>query len=250
VLTGNALVTGGSRGIGRSSALALAKRGVDVAITYVENADAAERTAEEIRELGRNAAVLQCDVGDADQVAALPAQAIDALGGDLRFLVANAANGEFGGTQELSVASWDYTMAAHVRSLLLLSQGAAPSMQRVGGGAIVAISSLGAHRVFDAYAAFGTAKAAIERLVTYLAVELGPQGVRANCVAGGVVLTDLFKAIPDWEAIAAAGAERSPLGTVLDPEDIGEAVAFFCSDEAHRITGQTLVVDAGFTLRG
>jgi enoyl-[acyl-carrier protein] reductase III len=176
-------------------------------------------------------------------------EAMAQLGG-LRYLVANAANGRFGAVTELTAVEWDYTMAAHARAVLLLSQRAAVAMRERGGGAIVAISSLGARRVFDAYAAFGTAKAAIEMLVRYLAAELGPSGIRVNSVAGGVVLTDLFRAIPEWEAIAAASAERTPLSTVLDPEDIAEAVAFMLSERARRITGQTLVVDAGFTLPG
>jgi enoyl-[acyl-carrier-protein] reductase (NADH) len=139
-------------------------------------------------------------------------------------------------------------MARHSRALFVLAKAATRAMD--DGGSIVASSSLGARRVYDAYGAFGTAKAAIEALVRYLAVEYGPRGIRVNCVAGGVVVTDLFKAIPEWEAIAAASAERAPLRTVLDPDDIGEAVAFFASDAARRITGQTLVVDAGFTLPG
>lgn len=248
-MTGNALVTGASRGIGRACALELARRGVDVAITYVENAKAAEATAEEIRALGRRAVVIKGDVGIAEDNANAVETAIAELG-PLTYLVANAANGTFGTVEELTVEQWDYTMAAHVRSLLLLAQAATPSMADNGGGAIVAISSLGAQRVYDAYSAFGTAKAAVEQLARYLAVECGPRGVRANCVRGGVVLTDLFKAIPEWEAIAAAGAERSPIGAVLDPEHIADAVVFLLSDRAARITGQTLTVDAGFTLPG
>jgi enoyl-[acyl-carrier protein] reductase III len=248
-VSGNALVTGGSRGIGRACALSLARGGCDVAITYVENEDAAKATAQEIEALGRRAVVLQGDVGDAEANAAVVDQAVAELGA-LRYLVCNAANGTFGSIDELTVEQWDYTMAAHARSVLLLSQRASLSMRENGGGSIVAISSLGARRVYAAYAAFGTAKAAIEALVRYLAVELGPHGINVNCVAGGVVLTDLFKAIPDWESIAAASAERAPLHTVMDPEDIGEAVAFFLSDGARRITGQTLVADAGFTLPG
>ena len=135
-IAGNALVTGGSRGIGRSCALALARRGADVAITYVENADAAAATAEEIRALGRRAAVIQGDVSvAADNVAAVEA-AIAELG-PLRYLVANAANGTFGMTEELTVEQWDFTMAAHVRSLLVLAQAASPSIASNGGGAIV-----------------------------------------------------------------------------------------------------------------
>jgi enoyl-[acyl-carrier protein] reductase III len=248
-LTGNALVTGGSRGIGRSCALSLAARGADVAITYVQNADAAERTAEEIRALGRRAVTIQGDVGVAEDNIAAVETAIAELG-PLRYLVANAANGTFGLTSELTVEEWDYTMAAHVRSLLILAQTASATMRENGGGAICAISSLGAHRVYDAYAAFGTAKAAIETLITYLAVEGGPDGIRANCVCGGVVLTDLFKEIPEWETIAAAAAERSPLGSALDPDEIAEPVTFLLSDEARMVTGQTLTVDAGFTLPG
>ncbi|MGE5409027.1 MAG: SDR family oxidoreductase [Syntrophothermus sp.] len=248
-LRGNALVTGGSRGIGRSCALAAARRGADVAITYVANREAAEATAEEVRSLGRRAAIVQGDVGSAEDNVRVVEEAIAALG-PLRYLVANAAAGTFGLTDELTVEQWDYTMASHVRSLLILAQAASPSMAAEGGGAIVAISSLGAHRVYDAYAAFGTAKAAIENLVRYLAVEGGPKGIRANCVRGGVVLTDLFKEIPEWESIAAAAGERAPLGRALDPDEIGEPVAFLLSDEARMVTGQTLTVDAGFTLPG
>ena len=248
-LQGNALVTGGSRGIGRSCALAAARRGADVAITYVTNREAAEATAEEIRGLGRRAIAIQGDVGKAEQNVAAVETAVSELG-PLSYLVANAAAGTFGLTDELTVEQWDHTMESHVRSLLTLAQAASPSMADNGGGAIVAISSLGAHRVYDAYAAFGTAKAAIEVLVKYLAVEGGPKGIRANCICGGVVLTDLFKEIPEWEAIAEAAGERSPLGRALDPDEIGEPVAFLLSDEARMVTGQTLCVDAGFTLPG
>ncbi len=248
-LKGNALVTGGSRGIGRACALAAARRGADVAITYVANADAAEQTANEIRALGRRAIVLQGDVGKpADNVAAVEATIAEL--GPIRYLVANAANGAFGMTEEMTMEDWDTTMETHVRALLSLAQAARPSMRENGGGSVVAISSLGAQRVYDAYAAFGTAKAAIETLVRYLAVEGGPDAIRTNCVRGGVVLTDLFKEIPEWEAIAAAAAERAPLGAALDPEEIGAPVAFLLSDEARMVTGQTLCVDAGFTLPG
>src|SRR5690606_37150698 len=170
--------------------------------------------------------------------------------GDLRYLVCSAADGEFGSLAEMTPEGLDFTMAAHARALLLLSEHAARSMSTGGGGSIVAISSVGAHRVFDGYGAFGAAKAAVEALVRYLAAELGPRGIRANSVAAGVVLTDLFRHLPEWEAIATSMADRSPLRTVLDPEDVAEAVVFLLSDASRRITGQTLIVDAGSSLRG
>jgi enoyl-[acyl-carrier protein] reductase III len=248
-LKGNALVTGGSRGIGRACALAAALRGADVAITYVANKEAAEATAAEIEALGRRALVIQGDVGvPEDNVRAVETTIAEL--GPLRYLVSNAANGAFAMTEEMTMEDWDLTMGTHVRALLSLAKAARSNMRENGGGSIVAISSLGSQRVYDAYAAFGTAKAAIETLIRYLAVEGGPEGIRANCVRGGVVLTDLFKEIPEWEAIAAAAAERAPLGAALDPEEVGDPVAFLLSDEARMITGQTLVVDAGFTLPG
>jgi len=248
-LNGTALVTGGSRGIGRACALAAAERGADVAITYVANAEAAGATGEETRARGRRRRCSLTEaVSPADNVAAVETTVAELA--PIRYLVANAANGSFGLTEELTMDQWDETMATHVRALLSLAQAARPSMREAGGGAIVAISSLGAQRVYDAYAAFGTAKAAIETLVAVRDRVIAPDGIRANCIRGGVVLTDLFKEIPEWEAIAAAAAERAPLGAALDPAEIGEPAAFLLSDEARMVTGQTLCVDAGFTLPG
>ncbi|MBS1864213.1 MAG: SDR family oxidoreductase [Actinobacteria bacterium] len=248
-LSGNVLVTGGSRGIGRACALAAARRGADVAITYLANREAAEETAEEIRALGRRAAVVQGDVGAVDDNPRMVEEAVAELG-PLRYLVANASGSTSGTTRELTVEGWDQTISSHARSLLLLAQAAMPSMSANGGGSIVAITSLGTNRAYKGYAGLGAAKAATESLVVYLAVEGGPDGIRANCVRPGVVITDRFKKKPRWEEIAAAAGEKSPLGRALTPNEIGDPVAFLLSDDARMITGQMIAVDAGFGLPG
>ena len=167
-LSGNALVTGGSRGIGRSCALAAAHRGADVAITYVANDEAAEATAEEIRALGRRAIDRSRATSASPPTTSprsrrrSPSSARSATSSPTRPTAPSALTDE---TDESS--SGTTTMETHVRSLLGARPGGArPRWREAGGGAIVAISSLGAHRVYDAYAAFGTAKAAIETLVT------------------------------------------------------------------------------------
>ena len=229
--------------------LLLAARGADVALSYVENHAAAEETAEQIRGMGRRAVVLQGDASDAEANVALVDAAVEALG-PLRHLVCNAANGSFGTLDELTAEAWDHTMAAHSRALLMLAKGASASMRENGGGAIVAISSLGARRVYGAYAAFGTAKAAIEALVRYLAVELGPHGIRANCVVGGVVLTDLFRAIPEWARSPPRALSGRPCAPCSIPRTSPPRSRSCSRTRRARITGQSLVVDAGFTLPG
>lgn len=142
-------------------------------------------------------------------------------------------------------------MAAHARALMLLAQRTTAAIREGGpGGSIVAISSLGARRVYDAYAAFGTAKAAVEALVRYLAVELGPEGITVNCVAGGVVVTDLFRAIPIGRGSRVLARSGRPCARCSIPRILRLRWRFLLSDAAGRITGQTLVLDAGFTLPG
>ena len=115
------------------------------------------------------------------------------------------------------------------------------------GSSIVAISSLGSTRVLDDYALVGTSKAALEALVRYLAVELGPRGIRVNAVSAGVVETGALEHFPNREEMLAMGA-RNPAGRVVSAEDVAGAVAFLCSAEADMIRGQTVVVDGGWSL--
>ena len=235
-----ALVTGGSRGIGKAIALRLAREGAArVAIGYFRSDAAAEETAEELRGLGAEPILVRGNVTSErvlEQVGAL---------GPLGVLVHNAASGVIRPALETDERHWDWTLGANARALLALARVAVPSMPP--GSSIVGISSLGSTRVLDDYALVGTSKAALEALVRYLAVELAPQGIRVNAVSAGIVETGALDHFPNREAMLEMGA-RNPAGRLVTPEDVADAVAFLCSPAADMIRGHTLVVDGGWSL--
>ncbi len=236
----NVLVTGGSRGIGRAIALRFARDGAKrVAIGYLRNDEAAEATAEELRAAGTEPVLIRGNVTSdkvVDQVAAL---------GPLDVLVHNAATGVVRSALDTDDKHWDWTLNANARALLSLTRVAAPQMQP--GSSIVAISSLGSQRVLENYVLIGTSKAALESLVRYLAVELGPRGIRVNAVSAGVVDTGALEHFPNKEAMLDFG-RKNPAGRLVAPEDVAGAVAFLCSPDAEMVRGHTLVVDGGFSL--
>jgi enoyl-[acyl-carrier protein] reductase III len=234
------LVTGGSRGIGRAIALRFARDGAArVAIGYYRSDAAAEETARDLAALGAEPVLVRGNVASArvaDEVAAL---------GPLDVLVHNAATGVIRPALETEDKHWDWTHSANARALLSLTRAAAPSMP--AGASIVAVSSLGAGRVLDGYTLVGTSKAALEALVRYLAVELGPRGIRVNAVSGGVVETGALDYFPNREAMLEIG-ERNPAGRIVAPDDLAGAVAFLCGPDAEMVRGHVLVVDGGFAL--
>jgi enoyl-[acyl-carrier protein] reductase III len=234
------LVTGGSRGIGRAIALRFARDGAKrVAIGYLRNDEAAEATAEELRALGAEPILIRGNV-TSDKVV----EAVADLG-PLDALIHNAATGVVRSALETEDKHWDWTMNANARALLSLARAAAPQMPP--GSSIVAISSLGSQRVLENYVLIGTSKAAIEALVRYLSVELGPRGIRVNAVSAGVVDTGALEHFPNKEEMLRFGA-ANPAGRIVAPDDVAGAVAFLCSRDAEMVRGHTLVVDGGFSL--
>jgi enoyl-[acyl-carrier protein] reductase III len=235
------LVTGGSRGIGREIARAFAQRGAArIAIGYMRSDRAAEETAAELRDLGAETTLIRGNVAStrvAEEVAAL---------GPLTVLVHNAATGVIRPAVEAEDKHFDWTMSANARALISLARAATPNMS--AGSSIVAVSSLGSGRVLENYALVGASKAAVESIVRYLAVELAPRGIRANTVSAGLVDTEALDHFPNREKMLASALERTPVGRMVRPSDIAEAVCFLCSDEAKMICGHTLVIDGGYSL--
>ncbi|MDI3257041.1 MAG: enoyl-[acyl-carrier-protein] reductase FabL [Kyrpidia sp.] len=242
-----ALVTGGSRGVGRAIARRLAGAGADVAVNFFRNRGAAEETVAEIRELGVKAEAVKANVADPQKLDVL-FQEIEEKFGGLDILIANAASGVIRPAMELEVKHWDWTLNVNARSLLVAARHALPMMRRRGGGRIVSISSLGSGRVIDNYTAVGVSKAALEALTRYLAVELAPDGVVVNAVSAGAMTTDALQFFPNREDILEEARRRNPAGRLVTVEDVAEVVAFLCSDAAWMIRGQTIVVDGGQSL--
>ncbi len=235
------LVTGGSRGIGRETALRFADEGAaKVAIGYLRNDRAAEETAAELQKRGAEAVLVRGNVSS-ERVIREVAEL-----GPLDVLVHNAATGVIRAALETEDKHWDWTFNANAKALLSLARVTAPSMP--AGSAIVAVSSLGAQRVLENYVLVGTSKAALESLVRYLGVELAPRGIRVNAVSGGVVETGALQHFPNREEMLRAGRERTPAGRMVEAADIADAVLFLASPQASMIVGQTLIVDGGFSL--
>ena len=241
-----ALVTGGSRGIGRAIALRLAAEGADVALTFVKNEAAASDVAKEIEELGRRGIAIQADVGKPEDIRRI-FQICKELFGQLDIFVSNAVSGVVGPTTRIGKFGWSRAMDVNARAFLLGAQEAARLMEG-SGGAIIALSSIGAVRCLPGYGAVGASKAAIECLTRYLAAELAPRGIRVNAVSGGPVNTEALNYFPETEELKKAWQERTPAGRIADPDDIAHVVLFLCSDESRWICGQTIIADGGLSL--
>ena len=241
-----ALVTGGSRGIGKSIALELGRRGATVIINYLKNHEAAKTTVEELKLQGIKTTRIKAHIGEEAAIDSLVSK-IENQFGQLDILVNNAASGVMRPTTELSVKHWDWTMNINARGPWMLSVAASRLMP--DGGRIINISSPGSNWVLPAYFAVGVSKAAIEAVTRYLAVELGPKGIAVNTVSPGFVMTEALNAFPDQLGIRDIASRPTPAGRTITPEDVSNVVAMLCSSDAEMIRGQVIIVDGGETLR-
>jgi NAD(P)-dependent dehydrogenase (short-subunit alcohol dehydrogenase family) len=244
-----ALVTGGSRGLGKNMAIAIAKKGLDVIITYNSQKSEADAVVAEIEALGQKAAALQLNVGDAttfdgfyDEVA----KTLNSVFGAQKFdyLVNNAGIGIHASFADTTPEGFDTLMNIHFKGGFFMSQKALPLLN--DGGGIVNISTGLSRFSSPGYAAYASMKGAMETLTKYQAKELGARGINVNIVAPGAIETDFGGgAVRDNNQLNNYLASQTALGRVGLPDDIGGVVAFLCTDDARWITAQRIEVSGG-----
>lgn len=248
-----ALVTGSSRGIGRATALAFARSGHDVVVHYRREAEAAEAVGKEIEAAGGSALVAAADLQDPQAPGRMLAGVAERFG-RLDVLVANAASSVFRPLLEIEPRHLDLTFRTVVQSFLLLVQGAVPLMEG-RPGTVVAVSGIDTAWVIDDHGLLGAAKAALEQLVRYLAVELGPRDIAVSGVMPGYVETGSYEYYRDRvhkagpEALEAEAVARTPAGRIGTPDEIAAIIRFLATPAGRWIRGQTIVTDGGLTLR-
>jgi 7-alpha-hydroxysteroid dehydrogenase len=250
------VITGATKGIGKAVAEKFAQNGVNVALTYNSNKEAADAIATELEEKhGIKARAYPLNILELSEFKPL-FEAIDQDFDRIDFFVSNAmiygrsVVGGYGKFMKLRPEKgltniYTATVGAFVRG----SQEAAKRMEKVGGGAIVTLSSTGNLIYIENYAGHGTNKAAVEAMSRYAAVELGEMNIRVNAVSGGPIDTDALKAFTNYEEVKAETIKRSAIGRMGSPEDIAGSVYFLCTEDAGWITGQTIIVDGGTTFK-
>jgi NAD(P)-dependent dehydrogenase (short-subunit alcohol dehydrogenase family) len=246
-----AIITGGSRGIGRNTVLTLAERGVDTIFTYIANNAEADKVVAEVERAGRKAVALQLDVGDARSFAVFVDRVRGALkelgAGRFDFLVNNAGTSSAMSFQNATEAELDSIFNVHFKGVFLLSQKLLPLIN--DGGRIVNVSSALAHRPMVGRAVYGPMKAAVEALTKYMALELGPRRIAVNVVAPGAVATDFSGGmVRDNPDINKMVASHTALGRAGLPEDIGPMIASLLSEDNRWVNGQCIEVSGGMGL--
>ena len=249
----HALITGGSRGIGRGIALKLADHGVHVAINYVRDEIAAKRTLEQVRERGADGFIVQADVADPAQVQRMVNRVGEEFGG-LDIFVSNArpeVPAFYEPTMTITLDKWDAALDSQAKAFLVAVRAAEKLMSN--GGRVIAITYApgGRYGSWQSWVAMGAAKSALESLVRYFAVALAPRGITVNTLSPGWIDDSVLNSLPDPVVKMVRDHHESgwtPMRRLGTPADIGNAVSLLCAAEANWITGQLISVDGGMSL--
>ena len=247
-----ALITGGSRGIGRNTAVSIAQKGIDVVITYNSNKQEADKVVSEIQAMGRRAVAFQLDTSKVESFDAFFGQLAEYLeketsNGKFDFIVNNAGTALYGLFTDITEEQFDTTMNIHFKGVFFLTQKALKYMNN--GGGIINISSGLTRFSNPGSSGYASMKGAVEVLTRYLAKELGSRMIRANVVAPGAIETDFGGGhVRDNKDIHKQVAAVTALGRPGLPDDVGGVVAFLCTEDAKWITGQRIEVSGGMNL--
>lgn len=245
-LTGKtAIVTGGSRGIGRAIALCLAEEGANVAVIYAGNTAAAEETQKAIAEKGGQAIAIQCDVANEDAVTAMMKQVKEQFG-SIDILVNNAGITRDGLLMRMKISDWQAVLDTNLTGTFFCTKAVTKIMMKQRSGAIVNLTSVVGLTGNAGQANYAAAKSGIIGFTKSVAKELASRGIRVNAVAPGCIDTDMTAVLSD--AVKDEMLKTIPLGRVAQPEEVAKAVLFLVSDCASYITGQVLNVDGGMVM--
>lgn len=246
-----ALITGGSRGIGKSTALALAERGIDVVLTYISAEQEAHAVVDAIRAKGRKAVALRLDLAQSSTFAAFTDELRRTLArvwqrDSFDYLVNNAGIGGYAPFTETSEATFDALVAVHFKGPFFLTQKLLPLL--ADGGRIVNVSTGLARYVYPGFSVYAAVKGALEVLTRTLAVELGPRRISVNAVAPGGIVTDFGGGALRDPGLQQVVAAETPLGRIGEPEDVAGVIASLLAPETRWITGQRIEVTGGYRL--
>jgi len=242
-----ALITGSTKGIGRSIAEEMARLGAKVVISS-RKADACEQVANELKAKGYEAIAIPCHVGKKDDLQNLVNKTNEAWG-SIDVLVCNAAtNPVYGPTSEMTDEAWDKIMDTNVKGTFWLTNMVLPQMAQKGEGAVVLLSSIAGIRGNTTIGTYGVSKAAEAALARNLAVEWGPKGIRINSIAPGLIKTDFARTLWEDPVRVKRAEDKTPLRRIGDPVDIAGLAVFLSTKASAYITGQTIVADGGETI--
>ncbi len=240
-----AFVSGGTKGIGRCIAERLAEKGANVVVNYFRSRQSANETVEKLKSYAVDSYAHRAIMGNHDQLPAI-FEDIKERFGKLDILISNAALGLYTKMIDIDDKAWDLSMHTNARAFLNCVQLASPIMP--DHGRVVTLSSLGSIRYIPGYASIGVSKAAIENMVKYMAIELASRRITVNCVSGGFIDTNALKVFPNYQEMLNGVIERTPFKRVGKPEEIADVVVFLAGPKATWITGQTIIVDGGYSL--
>ena len=242
-----ALITGGSRGIGRATAILFAKAGCDLAINFINQKDAAEKVREKIDKIGRECLVFKADISQKNDINSMIKGVIQKWG-RIDILVNNAGIWTYGEMGKMSEKTWAETMKINVDGVFYTCNAVVPHMKEKKRGWIISVSSTAAVRGEAFHSHYAASKGALVSFTKSLAAELGPYNIRVNCVAPGWVDTDMCSGIFSDSDFRDKVQESIPLRRIPPPEDIAGPILFLASDLAQHITGEVLNVNGGSVL--